>query len=338
MYLSLIFYFALLHPLLSDARPPVCATPKTILITGASSGVGLHLAKTLAQQGHTVVMAGRSKQIYFLVDEIKAATKNSQVFCLELDLSSLSSVLEFHKRYIGQFSKLDVLVLNAGTTTNVLGFSADGFELTFATNYLGHFYLTERFLASKQYTPSRIIVVGSKTHDPTVGPTIGGTPVYNLEDWAYAEKNFDGLRAYTQSKLAATMYGLELSRRLQNSTVINYSPGFIPETRLFRHFGFLEPVFKYLNQAMLSIKSWIFGVPDQSSSLERTVPFLARLAVGPEHAQSNGKYFSIDEESSASMLAQEVEKQDELVEQSRKWIEGLNFSFQEHENESRKNV
>jgi NAD(P)-dependent dehydrogenase (short-subunit alcohol dehydrogenase family) len=137
---------------------------KTILITGATAGIGYHLAKTLAVD-HKVIVASRSAaKVGDTIKEIADAGNTAQGYTL--NLNSLAAIDEFLEMFTKEQTVLDVLVLNAGVSMPSMELSGEGFETTFATNHLGHFYLTEKLLPLLKKSKGRVLVVSSGTHDP----------------------------------------------------------------------------------------------------------------------------------------------------------------------------
>jgi NAD(P)-dependent dehydrogenase (short-subunit alcohol dehydrogenase family) len=138
---------------------------------------------------------------------------------------------------------------------------------------------------------------------------------------------FDGSLAYTNSKLANALYGNQLARRIKNDgvTVVIYDPGFIGNTSLLRSAGWFKPVLKVLIEASIAFTAYWYGVRNQNSTFERTVPFMARLAVDPEFTKETGDYYAIDLKTATSAVAQEVEKQEELVKFSIELLESKGF-------------
>lgn len=191
---------------------------KLCLITGATSGIGKATAKELAKLGFDLILTGRSEQKGFALSEsLNKKYKNNSAF-FKCDISSLNDVKEFVRIIKSKYKKLDVLINNAGSRFSDYQKSADGIELTFATNHLGHFLLTYLlFDLLKKSTSARIINVSSSSHS---GKKI------NFDEIAFT-KNYDRREAYGQSKLANVFFTYELSRRLNgtNITVNVLDPG-----------------------------------------------------------------------------------------------------------------
>jgi NAD(P)-dependent dehydrogenase (short-subunit alcohol dehydrogenase family) len=307
---------------------------KLVLITGATNGIGLCTAKQLLSAGHKVIVASRDEtKVTETVSRLSKTYPGTHVHGFTLDLGSLESVQGFVQALKDKaFSdRLDAVVLNAGITglSSTIQFSRDGLETIFATNHLGHYYLTKQLLASSHYnlSPSRIVVVSSGTHDPASGSgTFGPNP--DVKDWPQPAK-FDGSIAYTSSKLANALYGNQLSRRFQRDqvSIAIYDPGFIGDTGLLRGLGFFQPVVKFIVETLIASIAWYRSIPNQNSTLERSSPFLARLAVDPELTSMTGRYYSIDHEHPCSVDASNTEKQDQLIELSNKILMEKGFGI-----------
>ena len=198
----------------------------TYLVTGATDGIGKATALALARTGATVILHGRdpAKTAQALAD-VQAATGSSQVHPVLADFASLDDVAAFADRVHRDFGTLNVLINNAGLLTDHRQLSREGFELTFAVNYLAPFLLTHRLLGLLQRNaPARIVNVASTA--------MGGGQIRldNLQ----AEQRFDGWRAYANSKLASVLFSALLAEKLAGTGVVSNSlcPGLI-DTNFF---------------------------------------------------------------------------------------------------------
>ena len=181
-------------------------TGKVAVITGANSGLGFEAAKVLAAKGAHVVLAVRDvekgKQA---AGEIKRTVATASLEVLPLDLASLASVRRFAEAFPATHGRLDMLINNAGVMAIPRRVTADGFEMQFGTNHLGHFALTGLLLPLILKTPSsRIITVSSGAH-------MFGTIDF---DDLQSERAYSKWGAYGQSKLANLLFAYELQRRL----------------------------------------------------------------------------------------------------------------------------
>jgi NAD(P)-dependent dehydrogenase (short-subunit alcohol dehydrogenase family) len=182
---------------------------RTAVVTGASGGLGLETARVLAGRGAEVVLACRdASRAEQAADLIRAETGRANVRIVHLDLASLASVREAAEEIRSACPRLDLLINNAGVmAVPTRQLSADGFELTFAVNHIGHFALTGLLLDRLLATPgSRIVTVSSIGH--RMGP---GT--MQFDDLQFSQ-NYDPWHTYWQSKLANLLFTYELERRL----------------------------------------------------------------------------------------------------------------------------
>ena len=190
---------------------------RTALVTGANSGIGFQAAVELARHGAVVLMACRDARRGAdardaLVRQVPAATAE----LVALDLADLDSVA----RLAGRVAELDLLVNNAGVmAVPRRHVTAQGFELQFGTNHLGHFALTMRLLPALLGRPgSRVVTVSSIVH------RFGSIRLDDLQ----SERGYGRWRAYSQSKLANALFALELDRRLRASGAVTVSVGAHP--------------------------------------------------------------------------------------------------------------
>jgi NAD(P)-dependent dehydrogenase (short-subunit alcohol dehydrogenase family) len=180
---------------------------KTVLITGANSGIGLEAARILAARGAAVILACRDEQKGDeAAEEIATALPDAAVSSMKLDLADLDSVKSFARAFKRKYKTLDILINNAGVMAPPKGLTRDGFETQFGTNHLGHFALTGLVFEVLENTPdSRIVTVSSLAH------RFGRIAFRDLQ----SEKGYFRWKAYGQSKLANLMFAIELQRRLQ---------------------------------------------------------------------------------------------------------------------------
>ncbi|MCW2635927.1 MAG: Short-chain dehydrogenase/reductase [Blastococcus sp.] len=170
-------------------------TGRTVVVTGGNSGLGLATARELARAGAHVVLAVRD----VARGEQAAAGLDGDVEVRRLDLADLASVRDFAAAWTGD---LDVLVNNAGIMMVPAGRTADGFELQFGTNHLGHFALTNLLLP---HVTDRVVTVASSMHR---------AGRIDLDDLNWQARPYSASGAYGQSKLANLLFTLELQRRL----------------------------------------------------------------------------------------------------------------------------
>jgi len=186
-------------------------TGKIAIVTGANSGIGYEMARALAHKEATVILACRNKaRGEAAVRQIDQEYSEAQVELMQLDLSDLASVRRFADEFSSHYDRLDILINNAGIMAIPFGKTADGFELQFGTNHLGHFALTGLLLDFLIRTPkARVTTVSSGGH------RFGKIDFDNLN----GEKDYDRGGAYAQSKLANLLFTYELQRRLEGAGV-----------------------------------------------------------------------------------------------------------------------
>ena len=240
---------------------------KVCIVTGGSSGIGKATVVGLAQRGATVVIACRDvAKGKAALAEVAAKTGSRDLHVMQLDLASLLSVRAFAAAFTAKFTRLDVLVANAGVMTAKRQLTADGLEMNFGVNHVGHFLLTELLLPLlKASAPSRIVVVSSNMH-----------PSGKLDfDDSAMEKSWAG--SYPRSKLANMLFVRALAKRLDGTRVVvnGLHPGVI-STELARDYA--API--------RLIAKWFFKSPEQGA---RTSLY---LATAPEAAELSGRYFA----------------------------------------------
>jgi len=185
---------------------------KTALVTGATSGLGLETARAFLSANAEVILAVRDSAKGEAVSQsLQVKTGNPRVHVLPLDLSSLSKVRRAAKEFQTRWSKLDLLIDNAGIMGIPLTYSSDGFEQQFATNHLGHHLLTVMLLpALKSAAPSRVIVLSSSAHRRSD---------VHFEDLHYHRRPYDKWEAYGQSKTANALFAVGLTRQFRNEGI-----------------------------------------------------------------------------------------------------------------------
>ena len=233
---------------------------ETILVTGATDGLGKRVASELAQRGAAVLLHGRNRErLQATLEEVGRESGSERLRSYLADFTSLRDVRELARRILSDEESLDVLVNNAGIISRERADSEDGYELTFAVNYLSHFLLTSllvpRLLDS---APARIVNVASAGQSPM-----------NFED-PMLERDYDAMKAYSQSKLAQVMFTFELSERLSDKGVsVNaLHPASLMDTKMVQE---------------------TFG--RSMSTVEEGAEATVRLAAAPELEGVTGRYF-----------------------------------------------
>ncbi len=195
---------------------------RTVLVTGANTGIGKETARALAARGATVLLACRSQEKgRTAVEEIATQTGNRRLELLSIDLGDLASVRACADALLARGEPLHVLINNAGLAGS-RGMTASGFEVAFGTNHVGPFLLTSLVLDRlRESAPARIVIVASGAHYGAKG--------VDFEAVRKPTRSVTGMREYSVSKLANVLHAQELARRLDGTGVTAYSlhPGVI---------------------------------------------------------------------------------------------------------------
>ena len=265
---------------------------QTILITGATDGIGKLTASSLADKGAQLLVHGRNKdKVSRVVAELKEAAGNNNIEGFVADFASLDEVRQLANKVLEKYNELDVLINNAGAGFADTRYSKDGYELRFAVNYLAPFLLTRLLLpALKKAAPSRIVNVSSAGQHPV-----------DFDD-IMMEKDFNPRLAYSQSKLALIMFTMDLAEELKpdNITANSLHPGTYLDTNMVRHAG-IEP----------------WGKAEDGADAE------VFLAVSPQLKGVTGKYFDGKRESKALSQAYDEQVRKRLHERALE-LTGLN--------------
>jgi retinol dehydrogenase-12 len=264
----------------SDA--PGAAAGRTFLITGGNTGIGLATAIALARDGGRVHIACRSAAAgEAALARIKAESGSADVWLLPLDLASLASVHECAAAFLARDEPLHVLVNNAGVGGQ-RGITADGFELHFGVNHLGHFALTQLLLdrIAASGPGARIVNVASEAHHSARGI-----------DFAALRRptaTFTGSQEYSVSKLCNVLHAQELARRLDAAAVHSYAlhPGVVASD-IWRRIP--RPARWFLTRRMLTI--------------EQGAVTSVYCATSPDSASESGLYYDKCRAQSASRVA-----------------------------------
>lgn len=274
----------------------------TVLITGGHSGIGLAAAERLAADGTDLVLAGRSAERMQPVKDDLVSAHGVSVRLLLLDTSSMASVRRAAAevaalRRVEELEPLDALLCNAGGRFDgEITYSPEGYETTFATNYLGHFLLVDLLLPWMAET-GRVVVTASGTHDPDstdgrmVGAAVDPDALALAGDVKEGRAGLSAGKRYATSKLCMVMFAYELDRRLRaaGSSIVSiaYDPGSVPET------GFLRDMPRAIRWvATTSVFSWLSKrLGGVVSDVDFSGASLAELSRSPEYEDRSGEYF-----------------------------------------------
>jgi NAD(P)-dependent dehydrogenase (short-subunit alcohol dehydrogenase family) len=243
---------------------------KTVIVTGANSGIGKSAAIQLAKLGTKVIMACRSKERgSSALEEVQMASSSRNIELMQVDMASQASIREFVKLYIERNKRLDVLIHNAANFDHTLKkptLTEDGVETIFATNHIGIFLMTNLFLdLLKASAPSRIITVASKG--------LVTYPFLDIEfDNLNGERKFNTQHAYYLSKLAQVMFTYDLAEKLKGTGVsvncVRVTNVAIPDERLTHLPTWLKKVYNLKRKMSISperqAETYVFLAADPS--------------------------------------------------------------------------
>jgi NAD(P)-dependent dehydrogenase (short-subunit alcohol dehydrogenase family) len=269
---------------------------RTVLVTGANTGIGRATADGLARRGARVYLACRSAaKGEAAAGAIRAATGNDSVFFLALDLADLESARACASGFLARGEPLHVLINNAGVG-GARGLTRQGFEMTFGVNHLGHFALTQSLLERLTGSaPARIVNVSSDAHYNARG--------VDFEALRRPARNVTGLHEYAVSKLCNVLFTQELARRLAGNGVTSYAlhPGVVASD-IWRRVPW--PVRPLIKRRMLSVTD------GAATSLY--------CATSPDVAQASGRFYDTCAEREPSPVAT-PELAAELWRHSQEW-------------------
>lgn len=239
-----------------------------LVITGCTNGIGLSMAETLANTEHHLIMAVRDvKRGHDLRHALLVKHPNAKVDVVECNLASRGSIDTCADLILSRFNSIDVLVNNAGTMLHKPRLAESGYELTFATNHLGPFQLTNRLLpalaaqSAESDETARVVVVASSTHHQATMDF----------DHLTTTHNYSMLRAYSRSKLANVMFANALARRCEdtNIRVNSLHPGSIDTnilpsgSVLWRTLGKLAQLFGVMKPAHMGAATPLYLALDE---------------------------------------------------------------------------
>jgi NAD(P)-dependent dehydrogenase (short-subunit alcohol dehydrogenase family) len=255
-----------------------------ILVTGSTDGIGKATASALLSRGAEVIIHGRNvKKGQNVQSELKEKTGRGRPDLLIADLSEQQQVRELAEDLLSNYTRLDVLINNAGTYEKVRQVTADGVEMTFAVNYLAPFVLTHSLLPLlKKSAPSRIVSVASSAHEDV-----------DRFDWdnLQGERHYDPWDTYARSKFADIVFTYMLARNIDSSgvTINCLHPGVVNTKMLRSAFPKLP------------------GIPPEQGALTSIY-----LAVSPDVAGVSGQYFNNQRPVRSSVLTYDRSVQERL--------------------------
>lgn len=270
---------------------------KTVLVTGATNGIGEVAARELARAGAQVIIVSRSAQkCADTAQRIQQQTGNNAVSYIASDLSLLSGIRAAAATFRERYDRLDVLLNNAGGLFSSRQLTSEGLEMTFALNHMSYFLLTHLLLdvlkaTAKQAGEARVVSVSSDAHHATRGIRF---------DDLKRDKRYSAFGAYAESKLMNVLFTQELAQRLQGTGV----------TANALHPGFVRTGFGKNNNP---ITSFVFGLI-QAFALtpEQGAQTSIYLASDPSVRGVTGKYFSKKKPAAVNKVCQDIAVQQQL--------------------------
>ncbi|MFO7767785.1 MAG: SDR family NAD(P)-dependent oxidoreductase [bacterium] len=269
----------------------------TVLITGATSGIGRAAAAALCRRGATVILGARSRRKGRKVRDrmLEESGGAGEVHLAAADLRDLAAVREMARGIVDRHPRLDVLVNNAGVYLPRRRTTGEGWEETFAVNHLAHFLLTLELLdLLRESAPARIINVTSGVHERAD---------LDLDDLQMTS-DYSGITAYANSKLANVLFTRELARRLQGEDVgaAAVHPGPV-RSSFYRH---LNPL----------LRLFLLPVRPLMRSNRKGAETIVWLAAEADHDELDGGYFKDRERVAPSPAARDDERARRLWEES----------------------
>ena len=272
---------------------------KTCMITGANTGIGKETTRQLAALGSRVIMVCRNQEKgAYAKAEIIQTTDNENIELLICDLASLKDVKRFTDEFLQTHANLHVLINNAGVFHMKRTTTCDGYESTFAVNYLAHYYLTELLLPLlKRSSPSRIINLSSNIHRSFK---------IKMKD-PLLEKGYMGQQAYSNSKTAMVLFTNKLVRELEGTkvTVNSVNPGHV-KTQM----------------TTVGLSKWFRKIADliPTRTIEQSAETSVYAASSNDLEGITGKYFTDCEESKTAKMTKNIHNQDFLWELSKRLV------------------
>jgi NAD(P)-dependent dehydrogenase (short-subunit alcohol dehydrogenase family) len=260
---------------------------KNILVTGATSGIGLEAAVELARRGGHLILVGRDRgRTETAVDQVRSRSGAAAVDHLLADFSSQADVRRLAQEVLARYDRLDVLVNNAGGVNKTRTVTVDGIETTFAVNHLGYFLLTNLLKdLLVRSAPARVVTVASEGHRH-------GT--LDFDDLGYERGGYKIMRSYARSKLANVLFANELARRLAGTGVTSNSlhPGAVA-TNIWAGAPSLAKPLIYL-----VFRPFFLSVPKGAAPI-------VHLAASPDLEGVTGTYFDRHKPVAPAPLAQD---------------------------------
>lgn len=254
----------------------IMRSEKTILLTGGTDGIGLATAKRLVEKGVKLVLASRDRvKGEQTVEQLRRESGNEQISLIVFDLSDLDSVSQAAEELLTEYPKIDVLINNAGTYTDQLYWTKQGYEWQFGVNYLGHYLLTRLLVPALccSRERGRVINVSSDAHRKAK------INFDKLHQSTADDYHYRGMQAYASSKLANVLFTTELARRFPQELTANALHPGVVATRLANKSS------KDMVQFIWNLYKPFALKPMRGASTS------VYLALSPEVREVSGRYF-----------------------------------------------
>ena len=270
---------------------------KTVLITGATSGIGLELFKIFSKEKYYVIGIGRNKKrIKKTLNSINKNRKNLQSFYL-CNFENLEDIKKVFNKISKEVNSIDILINNAGGIFVKNELTKNNIERTFQVNYLSHFLLTEILLKNK--------ILKSKAHVLNLSSIVHKRGEINLDDINNLQ-NYNAVKSYAQSKLSQIMWGYYLSEKHKEIYINSVHPGIIG-TRLLSNNGFISPILIFFHK--IYGKNTKYGAKNVFEVLKHVLK-----------NNINGKYFNEQNEEKSSDYSYSKIIQEKLLNISEKLV------------------
>ncbi|KAF6157428.1 hypothetical protein GIB67_004366 [Kingdonia uniflora] len=284
----------------------------TAIITGGTSGIGAETARVLAKRGLRVVIPARDlKKAGEVKERIQKESPEAEIILLKMDLSSFASIKIFCSEFISLGLPLNILINNAGKFCTKLEFSEDKIELSFATNYLGHYLLTDMLIEKMVETAEQTGIQGRIINVSSVLHTWVKRDRFNFNSMLHPN-NYHGTRAYAQSKMASLLHAKEMARQLKarnaRVTINAVHPGIVKTGIIGDHKGLISDSIFFLARKFLK-------------SASQGAATACYAALSSRAGGVSGKYFADCNEIQCSSLANDDFEAQKLWQQTGRLIQ-----------------
>jgi len=295
---------------MSDGGTTGLSAGSVAVVTGGNRGIGQATARALATGGATTILACRDVTTAEQVArENRAATGNDAIHVVPLDLADLDSVAACAAAIRGAVPAVDVLINNAGGAWRARELSMQGFEATFAVNYLGHYALTRLLLGDLRRPGARVVSVTSAGHKVARG--------INWDDIGF-ERGWRSMRAYAQAKLAQILFTRELAGRVEGIVAHAVHPGFVASD-FYKGDTTPQAVFEYFVRLCARV--------GMAKTVEQGAATTVHVATAPDAGASTGLYWANSKPRTPSRAAQDVEAARRLWQLSESMVTGAGISL-----------